>query len=220
VCSSQSHIVCIEPFSTTRGSHQSRRLSPNHGATPASPPSSSPPPRPRPWKSHRISTSSTFFDPMAAIPDPAATAFLVVFSYATAWGRRRREWEGDERVHSDDSPVGIHPHTSPAHALPQDAARTRHDVAAPPSPLCAFHATHIQVCCSCIALVQGTRHDATLPFARCHGVRHDVVSPLVPLLARDTMSPQHYRPLWCLGARATRCRRSLRLKFSGGNVAQ
>ena len=126
---------------------------------------------------------------MAAIPDPAATAFLVVFSYATAWGRRWREWEGDEHVHSDDSPVGIHPHTSPAHALPQDAARTRHDVAAPPSPLCAFHATRIQVCCSCIALVQGTRHDATLPFAHCHGAQHNVVSPLVPLLARDTMSP-------------------------------
>ena len=64
---------------------------------------------------------------MAATPDPAAAASLcrpfICYSMGVVSGHWT-EWEGDERVHSDGPPVGIHPLTSPAHALLQDAAWT------------------------------------------------------------------------------------------------
>ena len=75
--------------------------------------------------------------PQIPPPPPLCHLFICYRLGVRQWTK----WEGDERVHSDDPPVGIHPLTSSAHALPQDAARTRHDVAAPPPPLCAY-ATH------------------------------------------------------------------------------
>ena len=56
---------------------------------------------------------------MAAAPDPAATASLCrLFICYSVGVRQWTEWEGDEHIRSDDPPVGIHPLTSPAHALP------------------------------------------------------------------------------------------------------
>lgn len=55
------------------------------------------------------------FDPMAGPPDPATTASLCrLFVCYSPEGRQWTEWEGDERVHTDDPPVGIHPLASPA----------------------------------------------------------------------------------------------------------
>ncbi|KAI9461877.1 hypothetical protein F5148DRAFT_1214572 [Russula earlei] len=51
------------------------------------------------------------FDPTAGTPDPSVCRLFVCYS---AEGRQWTEWEGDERVHSNVPPVGIHPLVSPA----------------------------------------------------------------------------------------------------------
>ena len=66
------------------------------------------------------------------------------------------------------------------------------DTMSPPPLHLSWHTTqHPRLC---TALVQGTQHDATVPFARCHGTQHNVAFPLVPLLARDTMSLRCLHP--------------------------
>ena len=51
------------------------------------------------------------FDPIAGTPDASVCRLFVCYSVE---GRQWTEWEGDERVHSNDPPVGIHPLASPA----------------------------------------------------------------------------------------------------------
>jgi len=50
------------------------------------------------------------FDPTST-PDPSVCRLFVCYS---AEGRQWTEWEGDQRVHTNDPPVGIHPLASPA----------------------------------------------------------------------------------------------------------
>ena len=55
------------------------------------------------------------FDPTAATPDAAPPAHLCrLFVCYSVEGRQWSEWEGDERVHTDDPPVGVHPLASPS----------------------------------------------------------------------------------------------------------
>lgn len=51
------------------------------------------------------------FDPAASTPHASVCRLFVCYS---AEGRQWTEWEGDERVHINDPPVGIHPLVSPA----------------------------------------------------------------------------------------------------------
>ncbi|KAH9954539.1 hypothetical protein BC827DRAFT_1386764 [Russula dissimulans] len=51
------------------------------------------------------------FDPTASTPNPSVCRLFVCYSTE---GRQWTEWEGDERVHTNDPPVGIHPLASPA----------------------------------------------------------------------------------------------------------
>jgi len=51
------------------------------------------------------------FDPKADTPHASLCRLSVCYS---AEGRQWTEWEGDERVHANDPPVGIHPLVSPA----------------------------------------------------------------------------------------------------------
>ena len=51
------------------------------------------------------------FDPTTYTPDASVCRLFVCYS---AQGRQWTEWEGDQRVHANDPPVGIHPLASPA----------------------------------------------------------------------------------------------------------
>jgi hypothetical protein len=51
------------------------------------------------------------FDPTAGSPDASVSRLFACYNVE---GRQWTEWEGDERVHSNDPPVGIHPLASPA----------------------------------------------------------------------------------------------------------
>ncbi|KAI0287082.1 hypothetical protein BC826DRAFT_75499 [Russula brevipes] len=51
------------------------------------------------------------FESTAGAPDTSDCRLFVCYS---AEGRQWTEWEGDERVHTNDPPVGIHPLVSPA----------------------------------------------------------------------------------------------------------
>lgn len=54
------------------------------------------------------------FDPTARSPDADIPSVCRLFVCYSAEGRQWTEWEGDERVHTNDPPVGVHPLASPA----------------------------------------------------------------------------------------------------------
>ena len=54
------------------------------------------------------------FDPTARSPDADAASLCRLFVCYSAEGRQWTEWEGDERIHTNDPSVGVHPLASPA----------------------------------------------------------------------------------------------------------
>jgi hypothetical protein len=54
------------------------------------------------------------FDPTARSPDTDVVSLCRLFVCYSAEGRQWTEWEGDQRVHTNDPPVGVHPLASPA----------------------------------------------------------------------------------------------------------
>lgn len=54
------------------------------------------------------------FDPTARSPDADTPSVCRLFVCYSVEGRQWTEWEGDERVHTNDPPVGLHPLASPA----------------------------------------------------------------------------------------------------------
>ena len=54
------------------------------------------------------------FDPMARSPDADIASVCRLFVCYSVEGHQWTEWEGDERVHTNDPSVGIHPLASPA----------------------------------------------------------------------------------------------------------